>query len=53
VDANARALELLRRIDELEDQDDSAFGAFGARDWIVCVLGALLLPAAILLWFAP
>jgi hypothetical protein len=52
-EARARAEELMRRIEELESLDDSAFGAFGAGDWLVCMLAALALPAAILLWFAP
>jgi hypothetical protein len=52
-EARARAEELLGRIEELESLDDSAFGVFGAGDWLACVLAALLVPAAILLWFAP
>lgn len=49
---DARVRELVRRIEELESTDDSAFGRFGAADWIACVLLALLVPVAILLWFA-
>jgi hypothetical protein len=49
---SARVLELQRRIEELEAQDEDAFGHFGAVDWIACILVALVLPAALLFWFA-
>ena len=49
---SARVRELERRIHELESQGESAFGRFGALDWLVCALFALALPAAIVAWFA-
>ena len=47
-----RVAELERRIAELERLDDAAFGHFTARDWWVCVIGAVVVPAAALWWFA-
>ena len=44
--------ELHRRIEELELQDESAFGRFTALDWLACAFLSLLLPAALLVWFA-
>lgn len=52
-ESRARVEELMRRIEALESLDDSAFGPFGAGDWLACAVAALLVPAAILLWFAP
>jgi len=48
----ARVLELERRIEELLALDDERFGGFGVGDWIACVCFALIVPAAVLLWFA-
>jgi hypothetical protein len=42
--------ELERRIETLESLDESEFGEFTRRDWVVCVLGALVIPALVLLW---
>ena len=50
-EANPRARELLRRIEELEALEESAFGRFTRWDWLACVLVALVLPGAALLWF--
>ncbi len=50
-EANPRARELLRRIEELEALEESAFGRFTRWDWLACALVALVLPAAALLWF--
>jgi hypothetical protein len=47
-----RAAELERRIEQLEALDESAFGGFTAWDWLVCVIGALLVPAIVAWWFA-
>jgi hypothetical protein len=44
--------ELHRRIEELELQDESAFGRFTTLDWLACALLSLVLPAALLVWFA-
>jgi hypothetical protein len=51
--AHERALELARRIEELEALDDSAFGGFTSWDWLACTLIALVLPVAAFLWFGP
>jgi len=50
-EANPRARELLRRIEELEALKESAFGRFTRWDWLACALVALVLPTAVLLWF--
>jgi hypothetical protein len=50
--ASARVAELERRIRELEALDESAFGGFTHLDWLACALIALVLPAALLVWFA-
>jgi len=44
--------ELERRIDELEELDDDALGRFTPLDWVICVVGALILPHLALIWFA-
>jgi hypothetical protein len=49
---DARVADLERRIDELDSQDESAFGEFTLVDWVVCVVGALLLPGLAVIWFA-
>lgn len=41
--------ELARRIHEVEHHTEEAFGHFSRRDWILCVLLGLAIPAA-LLW---
>lgn len=51
-DLGARVVELQRRIEELEAQDDELFGRFGVRDWVACIVVALVVPTAALLWFA-
>ena len=50
-EAGERARELLRRIEELEGLEESAFGSFTRWDWLACALIALILPAAALWWF--
>ncbi len=44
--------ELERRIEEIEGLDDAAIGSFSGWDWLVCVIGSLVLPAIALWWFA-
>ena len=44
--------ELERRIDELESLDDDAFGGFTRLDWVICTIGALVIPFLVVLWFA-
>jgi len=52
----ARALlveELERRIATLEAAEESEIGSFTAWDWVACIVGAFLVPAFALWWFAP
>ncbi len=42
--------ELLRRIETISALDDSELGEFTRRDWVICILGALVVPALLLLW---
>ena len=44
--------ELERRIEEIEGLDDAAIGSFTGWDWLICVIGSLVLPAIALWWFA-
>ena len=44
--------ELERRIEEVEGLDDAAIGSFTGWDWLVCVIGSLVLPAIAIWWFA-
>ena len=50
-EADPRALELRRRIEELEALPESAFGRFTLWDWLACTALGLILPAAALIWF--
>ena len=43
---------LERRIDEIDSLDESSFGAFSSVDWILCVVGAVILPLLAVIWFA-
>ena len=49
---DARTRELRHRIEAMEALDESAFGRFTAWDWLWCTLGALVVPALALWWFA-
>ncbi len=44
--------ELEHRIEEIEGLDDAAIGSFTGWDWLVCVIGSLVLPAIAMWWFA-
>lgn len=44
--------ELERRIEEVEAFDDATIGSFTRWDWLVCVVGAVVLPALAMWWFA-
>ncbi len=50
-DRPAIVADLERRIEELESLDESEFGEFTRVDWVLCILGALVLPYALYLWF--
>jgi hypothetical protein len=41
--------ELARRIHEVEQHAEDAFGHFSRRDWILCIVIGLAIPA-LLLW---
>ena len=47
-----RVEDLERRIEALEAIDSAELGSFGIWDWIICVLGAIVVPAAAVWWFA-
>ena len=44
--------ELEDRIEEIEGLDEAAIGSFTGWDWLLCVVGALVIPAVALWWFA-
>ncbi len=44
--------DLEQRIESLEALDDSALGRFTTLDWVICVVGSVLIPAVLLWWFA-
>ena len=44
--------ELEGRIETLEALDDAKLGSFTKWDWVICVVGAVILPAIALWWFA-
>jgi len=48
----SRVRELERRIEELEAQDEAAFGHFTAWDWTVCTVFGLALPLLAIWWWA-
>jgi hypothetical protein len=45
--------ELERRIEEMEQHADEAFGGFGAFDWWMCTLGGLALPLLLIALYWP
>ena len=53
VSGESEIAELERRIELLERLDESIPGHFTRWDWVICVLGALILPCLALWWFAP
>ena len=46
----AQIEDLRRRIETLEALDESEFGEFNRRDWVLCTLGALVIPTLVLIW---
>ncbi|MDX1406226.1 MAG: hypothetical protein R3192_16935 [Woeseiaceae bacterium] len=44
--------DLERTIEAMEALDDSALGRFTVWDWVICVVGSVLIPAVLLWWFA-
>ncbi len=45
--------ELHRRIEELRAHHEDDFGRFHRLDWLLIVLGFVLLPLGLYLWFLP
>lgn len=45
--------ELHERIEELRTHHEDDFGRFHALDWTLIVLGCVLLPLTLYLWFRP
>lgn len=45
--------ELHRRIEALRAHHENDFGRFHALDWVLIVLGWVLLPVLAYLWFLP
>ena len=43
--------ELEQRIEELEGLGDHELGSFTGWDWILCLIGSLVLPAVAMWWF--
>jgi hypothetical protein len=46
------ASELESRIRTIEELDDAALGSFTSLDWVIVVVGSLLIPGVILWWVA-
>jgi hypothetical protein len=44
--------ELENRIVTIEGLDDSSLGSFTSLDWVIVVVGAVLIPGVILWWAA-
>ncbi len=44
--------ELERRIEEIEALGDAAVGHFTGWDWLLCVVGAVVIPGLAMWWFA-
>ena len=47
---DAQLEDLHRRIETLEALDESEFGEFSRRDWVICIIGALVIPTLLLVW---
>ena len=41
--------DLEQRIDTLEELDDAEFGSFTRMDYVILVIGALIIPALVLI----
>jgi len=53
VHRDALVAELEQRLDELAGHDETELGGFSAIDWIILVLGALVVPLLFVIRFAP
>jgi hypothetical protein len=53
VQRDALVAELERRILELDEHDEPDFGGFNAVDWLILVLGAVVVPILLVIRFAP
>lgn len=45
--------ELERRIRELDEHDEPDFGGFSGIDWLILLLGAVVVPILLVIRFAP
>ena len=45
--------ELQRRIDTLQQANESDFGEFTGTDWLLCAGGFVILPYLLFIWFWP
>ena len=55
VDQTARGVvikELEGRIETIEGLDDSSLGSFTSLDWVIVVVGAVIIPGFLLWWVA-
>jgi hypothetical protein len=46
----AQVDDLRNRIETLERLDESQLGEFNRSDWVICILGAIVIPSLALLW---
>ena len=44
--------ELEDRIETIEGLDDSSLGSFTTLDWVIVVVGSVVIPGFLLWWFA-
>ena len=45
--------DIENRIHELEHTAEEQFGEFTRLDWAICIIGSLLLPYLVYVWFWP
>jgi len=49
---NQATRELEERIKTIEALGDAELGRFTQWDWLLCIVGAVVIPAILLWWFA-
>ncbi len=47
---DAQLEDLHQRIETLEALDESEFGEFTRRDWVVCIIFSIVIPTLLLVW---
>ena len=50
--ANQITRDLEKRIETIEALGDAELGGFTKIDWMLCIVGAVVIPAILLWWFA-